>query len=421
MKKRVVPMLFSGLKNLTELRHDLVAGFFVFLIALPLCMGIAMASGFPPVSGLLTAIIGGMIVPWLAGSNAQLTIKGPAAGLIAIAISCVNELGQGDLLKGYVCTLAVIVAAGIVQLLLALLRFGRFSDSVPLSVVHGMLAAIGIIIISKQTHVLLAAKVNEPDILKSLAAIPESILNIHPIAGGIGLLSLLILVMLPLIKSKNIKLIPPPLVALAVAVFAAHWFELGRVRAENLFGKTFALGPEYLVKLPASVASALTFPDFSKFLSITSVKYVVMFALVGSLETMLSAKAIDISDPWKRKSNLSRDLGAVAIGNIICGLTGGLPMISEIARSSANISYGARTARANFFHGFFMLLFISFFPSLLEQIPLSALAAMLVYTGFRLASPKEWLHMYRTGKEQLIVFVVTIVITLAIDLLAGIF
>ncbi|WP_224997746.1 SulP family inorganic anion transporter [Cesiribacter sp. SM1] len=409
----------DGLAGLKEnWKTDLTSGFLVFLIALPLCLGIAMASGFPPIGGILTAIIGGLVVSPLMGS--RLSIKGPAAGLIAIAVAAVADLGQGDAALGYKLTLAVVVVAGLIQVAFALLKLGRFVDFFPTSAVHGMLAAIGIIIIAKQVPVMLGATPESKNPIALLMEIPAMLGRLNPEIAFIGGLSLLILFGLPLIKISWVKKIPAPMLVLLVAIPLGSLFDLTHEHKYLFLDHDYIVGPKFLVTLPGNFLDGITFPDFSQVFSLTSFKYIIMFALVGSLESLLTVKAIDGLDPYKRKSDTNRDLLAVGAGNTLAGLVGGLPMIAEVVRSSANVGNGAKTRWANFFHGGFLLIFVAFFPNLIHQIPLSALAAMLIFTGFRLASPKLFKDTFRIGKEQLAVFLATIIVTLAEDLLVGI-
>lgn len=401
-------------------KSDLTAGFLVFLIALPLCLGIAMASGFPPIAGILTAVVGGMLTTW-AGS-ARLTIKGPAAGLIVIALGAVQELGGGDMQAGYRRALACIAVAAVLQIAFALLRAGKLGDFFPSSVVHGMLAAIGVIILSKQSHVLLGVTPQSKEPLHLLAELPRSLLQLNPEIALIGVLSLVLLFGHLLLSRRvpALRRVPAPLLVLLVAVPLGLVFDLAHEHTFTLSEHTYTVGPRFLVNLQGNLLSALTLPDFSQVLSGTSVKYIAMFALVGSIESLLSAKAVDMLDPLKRRSDLDKDLLATGVGNLVCGLAGGLPMISEIVRSSANISYGARSRLSNFFHGAFLLLFVTLVPGLIHRIPLAALAAMLVFTGVRLASPSEFVKTFRIGAEQLVIFTATLVLTLATDLLVGV-
>ncbi len=404
-------------------KFDILSGFLVFLIALPLCLGIALACGYPAIAGIFTAIIGGMLATFF--SNSELTIKGPAAGLIVIAIGCVTEFGftggkdpSADF-QAYRLALGVGVAAGIIQILLGVFRAGILGEFFPTSAIHGLLASIGVIIIAKQFPVTMGLG-SEGEPLELLAKIPQFIMDMNPIVALIGIISLVIMFGYPLIKSPRLKLIPAPVVVLLITVPMGMYFNLGQEHTYSFGGRDYPLGAHFLVNVPENMFSAITFPDFSGLGTPTAWKYVVMFALIGSLESLLSAKAIDEIDPWRRKTNQDRDLLAVGVGNTLSAFVGGLPMISEIVRSKANIDNGARTRFANMYHGSFLLIFVALLPALINQIPLAALGAMLVRVGFRLASPQEFLHMYKVGREQLVIFVSTIVGVLATDLLIGI-
>ena len=397
---------------------DLKAGFLVFLIALPLSLGIAMASGFPPIAGVLTAIIGGIVVSLL--GSARLTIKGPAAGLIVIALGAVQELGQGEPMVGYRRALAVGVVAACVQIVLAFLRAASIGVAMSPAVVHGMLAAIGVIIISKQAHTLVGVAPQAKEPLELLAEIPNSLMHANPEILVLGGLALLILFGWPLIRSRWAKAFPAPIVVLAVTVPLSLWMDLDHSHAYRFLSHQFHVGPEFLVSLPGSLLDAIVFPDFSMVFTATSLKYVVMFALVGTVESTLSVIAVDLMDPQKRPSNLNKDLLALSLGNLGSALVGGLPMISEIVRSKANVDAGAQSRWANFFHGAFLLAFVALAPGLLSEIPLAALAGMLVYTGAKLASPRELVHIKQIGPDQLLLFVTTLLVTLATDLLVGV-
>ncbi|PCJ80059.1 MAG: sulfate transporter [Bacteroidetes bacterium] len=397
----------EGLKE--NFSSDLSSGFVVFLLALPLSLGIAQASGIPPLMGIISAIVGGVLVTFITGC--KLAIKGPAAGLIVIVAGAVSEFGGDEI--GWKLAAGAMVAAGIVQILFGLIKLGKYVDFFPLSAIHGMLAAIGLIIIAKQVPVLLNTS---PELSKGMgpfelfSEIPTFIANLDPSATFIGIVSLLLMIFWPKIKNGFLSKIPAPLVVLLFAIPAGMLFEFSTIK------------PSYtLVKVGNLIDSIAINADFSGVSHLgIFVKYVVMFALVGSLESLLTVKAIDLLDPFKRKSDPNKDLIAVGIGNTLVAFLGGYPMISEVARSSANIKNGAKTRWANFFHGSFLLIFVLVAYPVLEMIPNAALAAMLISVGINLAHPKEFVHMYEIGKDQLAIFLTTIVFTLVEDLLIGI-
>lgn len=413
---------FSGLAE--SWRADVLSGFLVFLIALPLCLGIAMASGFPPQAGIITAIVGGLLVSRINGSF--VTIMGPAAGLIVVILDSVQELGAGDAMAGYRYTLAAIFFAGIFQILMGVMKAGKMSAFFPSSAVHGMLAAIGIIIIAKQLHVMLGVKPDASTLFQTIGAVPASLRDMNPEVAIIGFLGLAILAAWTFVGPR-LRMVPAPLLVVLVGMALGKYFDLEDEHKylflpnfEFLPHHEFTLGPKFLVTLPQNFLAGFVFPDFGMSWHLVFWQQVFAIALVGSLESLLSAAAVDKLDPHKRVSDLNRDVAAVGVGNAICGLIGGLPMIAEIVRSSANVNSGARTSWANFFHGLFLLIFVALFPKLIHEIPLSSLAALLVFTGYRLASPREFKKTLEIGWDQLGVFVITIVGVLATDLLIGV-
>jgi len=422
MKNNIPKDGLEGLKQ--NFSSDVISGFLVFLLALPLSLGIATASDFPPIYGLVTAMIGGIVVSFLAGS--PLTIKGPAAGLIVIVAGAVGEFAKmapntvDDATKyGWHLALGAIVVAGICQVLFGLFKLGRLSDFFPLSAVRGMLAAIGIIIISKQIHVLLGfnpmTTENKPMVepIELITELKNTFYHFfeHKGVAIVGLVSLVIVFGWPLIPIKVIKKIPSPLVVLVVSIPLAMY--LG-IRNEEGY-KPLLDFKEGLIDI---IGVNVSFKGLSN--ADVFIKYVIMFALVGSLEALLTVKAVDMMDPFRRKSNKNKDLIAVGIGNIVSGILGGLPMIAEVARSSANVSNGAKTRWANFFHGLFILIFLLCAISFSDLIPKAALAAMLIGVGWKLAHPKEFVNIAKIGLDQLVVFITTIIVTLATDLLFGI-
>ncbi len=389
-------------------RSDFLAGFLVFLLALPLSLGIAKASGFPAAMGVFTAMIGGLFTVFF--NVSELTIKGPAAGLITISAAAVTEFGGG--IVGWQSVCAIVVIMSILQVGIGLLKLGSLSYFFPHSAVHGMLAAIGIIIMAKQIPVLLGIDPNgylgmKP--VELLLSIPEYLQLANWNISMVGFISLVIMFAFSSFNLKFLNKIPAPLLVLIFAI------------PISIFWNFKSTTPSYsLVTIGDFWGSIRVNADFSEISTFPFWKYVLMFLFVSSLESLLTVKAIDNLDPIKRQSNFNGDLIGQGTGNFLSGLFGGLPMISEVVRSSANIVYGARSKLANFFHGLFLLLAMLFVVPIIELIPNSALAAMLIFAGYKLASPRQFIQTYKLGREQLVIYLVTIIVTLAMDLLVGI-
>jgi len=401
---------------MSRIVNDLKSGFFVSLIALPLCLGIALASACPPVAGIITAIVGGLLVSFIGGC--QLSIKGPAAGLIIIVLGAVLDLGAGDAALGYRRMLAVAAVAALLQIVFALLKAARFGRLMPPSIIHGMLSAIGIIIIAKQIHVLVGATPHGKTPLALISEIPNSLFAMNPELAFIGLFALALMVLLPLIPNRRLKAAPEALIALLVVVPIGLYWHLDVTHNYIFLDHVYSIGPEYLVNLPKSLLTSFVWPDFSVLSQAAAYKYILSFALVGSIESVLTVIAVD--SITKTTSNLNRDLLGIGVGNFLCALIGGLPMIAEVVRSKANVDSGAASRLANFFHGVFLLLFVSLLAPIIKAIPLAALAAMLMVVGLRLASISQFRHIFAMGADQFAVFLLTLVVTVAEDLLIGI-
>src|SRR5882762_5023734 len=414
MKTLEIPK--DGLEGLKQnWTADALSGFLVFLLAMPLSLGIAKASGFPAAMGVLTAMVGGLVVSIFMGG--WLTIKGLAAGLITVCAGAVTDLGKLNLegVSGVQLACAAVIVMSVIQLAFGFLKFGSFSDFFPHSAVHGMLAAIGVLIFAKQFPVLLGV---ESSFTKGLSPIelythiPTFIENALPEIATIGLLSLAILFGVPAMGGI-FKKIPAPLIVLVLTIPLGIYFNFDTILDGS--GKSFALVS--IVDFWKDVKFTASFAAIGNG---TFWYYVFMFLFVNSLESLLTVKEIDGLDPWKRKSDYNKDLKALALGNGVAGAFGGLPMISEVARSSANVNFGGRTRWANFFHGLFLLVAMLVLIPVIEMIPTAALAAMLIAVAYRLASPKEFIGTYKIGPEQFVIFMTTIAVTVAEDLLMGV-
>lgn len=398
---------------------DIPASVVVFLVALPLCLGIALGSGAPLFSGIIAGIVGGIVIGTLSGS--QLSISGPAAGLTVIVATAIAKLPV------YEAFLLAVVIAGIVQIVLGFIKAGVIGDYVPNSVIKGMLAAIGLILILKQlphfagydSDYLGDETFAQNDNENTFSGIFHALDFITPAACIIGSVSIMILMLweTKFFKSKKfLSVIPGPL----IVVFA------GIVISQFLAGKEgFELEQKHLVSLPVAenvsmFISFFTLPDFS-YLSNPDV-WISGFtiAIVASLETLLGIEAVDKLDPLKRVTPTNRELKAQGVGNLISGLIGGLPLTSVVVRSSANVMAGGKTKSSAIIHGLLLLVSVFFIPHVLNLIPLSALAAVLIFTGYKLVKVGLFKEFYQKGWDQFIPFVVTIVAILLTDLLIGI-
>ena len=406
-----ISTFFKGLPK------NIFSGFVVSLIALPLGLGLALASEAPPISGIIAAVVGGMIVALLGGSH--VTITGPGNGLVIVLLGAITTLGGGDMYLGYLYTLGAIVVSGVLMLILGFLKLGRLADFFPASAIQGMLAAIGIGILSKQFHIMIGNAGAKGSIISLLGQIPSGILAaINSVdssvwaAAVIGVISLLIMVFYSRLRNPYFQLIPAPMWILILTVgfsYACNWFSI-----------TYPLSEIYLVSIPDNVLTNLAFPNFDKAFTQDFVVAVFAITFIASIESLLSIKAIDKLDSDGRRSNVNKDLKALGAATVVSGFLGGLNVVTVIARSSVNVNNGATNRSANFFHGLILLALVLLFQEQLRRIPLAALAAILVYTGYKLASPELFQRIAGVGREQFAIFIITLLTTLFTNLITGI-
>lgn len=401
-------------------KNDVLAGIVVFLVALPLCLGVALASGAPLFSGLIAGMVGGLIISWLSGS--QLSVSGPAAGLTVIVLNAIENLGDFKIF------LLAVFLAGFIQLVLGFLKAGIVGAFFPSAVIKGMLAAIGLILILKQIpHAVGYDASFEGDesymqetIGSTLHELIWSLEIISPGATIISVVSILILILWdsPVLKKLTFfKTIPG---ALVVVIWGVAFNTL----ALN-FAPEWAVYSKHLVSLPVAEDPSVfiqffSLPDFNQLLNPKVYLVAGELAIVASLETLLSLEAVDKIDPHKRVAPTNQELKAQGVGNMVSGLLGGLPVTAVIVRSAANVNAGAQSRISSFIHGVLLLLSVLFFSSYINQVPLSCLAAILLQTGYKLASPKLFIEYFRKGWNQLIPFTVTVIAILMTDLLVGI-
>lgn len=404
----------------STLSQDAPAGLVVFLVALPLCLGISLASGAPLLAGVVTGIVGGVLVSWLSGS--QLSVSGPAAGLTVIVLTAISTLGS------FPAVMAATVVAGAIQLLLGVARAGVIGLYFPAAVIRGMLAAIGLILILKQIPHFLGADTDyfeDMDFLQfngqnTFSAIGAAARGLSPGSVLVGFTSLALLLLWDgawLRRRPLVRRVPAALVVVVVAIGLNQLLRAG--------APAWQVRPEHLVKLPiitslGGLFSQLTFPDFAAFARPATYGVGLTIAIVASLETLLSVEAVDKLDPHKRRTPPNRELLAQGAGNIVAGLLGGLPLTAVIVRSSANIGAGGQSKMSAFIHGLLLLASLLFLGSVLNLIPLSALAAVLLLVGFKLTRPALYRAQWHLGWAQFLPFIITIIVVLFTDLLKGV-
>lgn len=400
------------------LPKDLIAGLVVFLVALPLCLGVALASNAPPIAGLLAGIVGGILVGMLSGS--QTSVSGPAAGLTAVVATQIASLGSFE------AFLVAVVLAGVIQIVLGVARAGFISAFFPLSVIKGLLAAIGVILILKQIPHLLGYDADpmgeksfwQPDGQNTFTELWAAISAVHPGAIAVGFISIALIILWDRVKVLKKSPVPGALIVVAVGVLLNEAFKL--------IGNALSIGASHLVDVPVTngpldfINTALIFPDWTVLGNPTVYLAAFTIAIVASLETLLNIEAVDKIDPKQRVTPPNRELLAQGVGNVAAGLIGGLPMTSVIVRSSVNINARAETKLSAVWHGILLLGCVVSVPFVLNMIPLSALAAILLMTGLKLASPKLMKQMWSEGLSQFIPFIVTILAIVLTDLLIGV-
>jgi MFS superfamily sulfate permease-like transporter len=397
---------------------DIPAGIVVFLVALPLCLGIAIASGATPFSGLIAGIVGGLVVGTF--SNSSLSVSGPAAGLATLVSGAIIAIGGIEKFDLFLCA---IILAGIIQIGLGLLKLGGIANYIPSSVIKGMLTSIGILIIAKQIPHAFGKDKDDKGVITELFPFGnedwhELFMPLQNIEVGVTIVTIVsIFFIIFWDKSpfkKKLPFIPGALIAVLLAVIINQiWIATST--------KLQITEPSHLVNLsvaksPKEFLSFFTFPNFSGFTNSTVIMYGFIIAIIASLETLLSIEAVDNMDPERKVTNTNRELFAQGAGNVVSGLLGGLPITSVIVRSSANVNAGAKSKLSTIFHALLLLLSSVAVASVLNKIPLGALAAILILTGWKLAKPAVFIQMYKHGKYQFIPFIITVIVILAIDL-----
>jgi MFS superfamily sulfate permease-like transporter len=407
----------EGFKGLIEnWKSDLIAALSVSLIALPLSLGIALAAGAPAMSGILSAIVGGVVTTLYRGGH--ISVNGPAKGVIAVILLGITMMDDGSG-QAFNYVLAAIVVSGALQVLLGLLKLGRLADIFHSSVIHGILAAIGIIIFAKQIHVAMGTHSDSPSIIQNLVDAIKYLPQVNPFVVIISLAGLLLLLFHSKITNRFFNILPAPMWVIALSIPFVYAFNFFEAQTLPFFGKAYEVGPKLLLDIPDNIMDSIMHPNFGKIGTVEFWTTVFSLLVITSIESLAIAKAVDKIDPYKRKTDLNKDLTGIGLSTIVAGLIGGLPIIAVIIRSTVNIHNGAKTKWSNMYQGLFLLLFIVVLSPVMRQVPLCAFAILLVYTGFKLASPAVFKKVYSQGIEQLVFFVGTMILTLYTNLLIG--
>ena len=407
----------KGFRGLIEnWQSDLIAAVSVSLIALPLSLGIALAAGAPAMAGIISAIVGGVVTTLYRGGH--ISVNGPAKGVIAVILLGIAMMDDGSG-QAFNYVLAAIVVSGAIQVVLGVFKLGRLADIFHSSVIHGLLAAIGIIIFAKQIHVALGTHSDSPSIIQNLIDAVVYLPQANPFVVIIALAGLLLLLFHSKISYRIFHILPAPMLVVALSIPFVYFFNFFEPHTMSIFGKAYEVGPDLLLDIPDNIMDSIMHPNFSKINTIEFWTTVVSILIITSIESLAIAKAVDKIDPYKRKTDLNKDLIGVGLSTVAAGLIGGLPIIAVIIRSTVNIHNGAKTKWSNMYQGLLLLIFIVLLSPIMRQVPLCAFAILLVYTGFKLAAPAVFKQVYNQGIEQLIFFVATMVLTLYTNLLIG--
>ncbi|WP_438964347.1 SulP family inorganic anion transporter, partial [Winogradskyella sp.] len=407
----------TGFKGLLEnWQSDLIAAVSVALIALPLSLGIALAAGAPAMSGIFSAVIGGVVTTLYRGGH--ISVNGPAKGVIGVILLGIVLMDDG---KGqaFNYVLAAVVVSGAIQMLLGILKLGRLADIFHSSVIHGILAAIGIIIFAKQIHVAMGTHSDSPSIIQNLIDAVLLLPQANPFVLIIALSGLLLLLFHSKISYRFFHLLPAPMWVIALSIPLVYVFNFFDQQTLSFLGRSYEVGPHLLLDIPDTIVDSIMHPNFGKINTIEFWTTVFSILIITSIESLAIAKAVDKIDPYRRKTDLNKDLTGIGFSTMIAGLIGGLPIIAVIIRSTVNIHNGAKTKWSNMYQGLLLLLFIVVLSPIMRQVPLCAFAVLLVYTGFKLASPAVFKQVYNQGTEQLVFFIATMILTLYTNLLVG--